>query len=1033
MDIMQRFLTLACLSLLITLNSTAIAQSNHYQVELLTEKDGFSTSEIYSIAQDNNGFLWFGTADNGLMKYDGRKVTFYENDIDKKNSLSHNNAGNIFIDKNGVFWVGTWGGGVNRYQPKINQFQHFKYSQDAPHSISSNRIQSIHQDTQGDMWFGTYADGLNKLQKNGQDFEQFKHAEDRVTSLSNNRIWSIRNAHKDSLWIGTSFGLNLFNKISKSFKRFLPEPDNKGSGRNQIRHILAINKEYVLVGTKAGILHFNRSQNVFSEIVDQQQNSLGRIYSLQKDTKGNIWVGSNKGLFKLEPGFSKFRHISLPNEGPIRIIFQDKQGIIWATSEKYGIYKITPNKNFFELSDTRLTTPNELISDINGDLLIANAKSALFKIEKNTKKITLLNSSLFSSLNHKNEQIERNAKQIEDEFPLLHQTSASTLWYAQQNYLLKYDIESGIAQQIKKSNTQDTPLNELRALNSSQDGKIWIGSYKSGLHIYDPINNSFEHFMPNANDPYSLSHAEVLVIYRDKQNRMWVGTGKGLNLWDQQLDGFHHYQMVIGDSTRLFGNAVKSIFQSREGVIWIATKSGLYKLNEDSKKFQRVLAQNQKINGLIKSISDDQEGNLWLTTNKGISKFNPNNNHVINYDKGDGLLGVKYYDDAIAKTGDDYIYVSGPLGIDYFHPLQIKAQQNHVNVVLTGFQKMGSTALLDKPYPYVKEIKLAYHENFFSLEFAALDLYSPGKNKYAYKLEGFDKNWVHIGNKNTATYTNLDGGKYRFIVKTSNNDSEWMESDLAIDIIIASPPWKTWWAYSLYLVIILTAFVIFVRFKSRQDKKEINKQKLFVIELEKQVAMKTISLLEKTQALQDANLELKNLTYKDALSGLYNRRYFDKQLLKEISRHQRQQEGLTLVICDIDYFKRYNDHYGHIGGDKCLQKVSECLSNTVSRSSDSICRYGGEEFAIILPNTQQIQAIKIVKDIKSALAKLAIEHSKSPVNESITMSFGIYSIVPSDKTTATVMISEADEALYISKATGRNCYTIAGAKMDLAG
>ena len=932
-DFMSNLLRMISVVAFCLLSHITLAQDTNYKIELLSEDDGFVSSEIYSIIQDYQGFLWFGTAENGLMNYDGKKVSVFENDIGNPSSLSHNNAGNILLEKSGAIWVGTWGGGANRYDPKTNIFQHFKNDPSNDTSLSSNRVQSIHQDAQGTLWFGTYADGLNRQSEDHEVFERFQHDDAIETTISNNRIWVIRDAGPNSLWVGTSYGLNFYNKKTKEFKAYLPAPESSAtSGKNQIRHIMQSKQGDLYLGTEGGVLVFNQKEETFQAIKGTDQNPIGKIYSLIEDRSGLIWAASDVGLFQFMPELKSFSRIEMPYEGAIRIVFQDKQGIIWATSETYGIYKITRNRNFFELNGNKLQSPNGLIRDFDGNLIIATADGTLCRVQKGTKAITELSSDIFSSL-PLDSAARKNARQMRSYKPVLHQTSDTTLWFAQQSSLLKYQIDTGVATEIRH-----TGIEEVRAINSTVDGRIWVGTYKNGLHVYDTTKDEFEHLMPQSGNPFSLSHAEVLVMYRDKQNRLWVGTGKGLNLWDDEKKRFHTFKERPDDKTSLLGNIIQAIYQTSDGVIWVGTKKGLNRLDENTNKFQRFTTQNGLNSGLIKSISDDDDGNLWLATNKGITKLNPETNAIRNYDQDDGLLGVKYYTDALAKTDDGHIFISGPRGIDYFNPLQIKQSKNNAKVVLTGFRKMGSATLLDKPFPYVENIYLSYHENFFSLEFAALDLYAPKKNKYAYMLEGFDKEWIHIGNQNTASYTNLDGGTYLFKVKTSNGDDEWSDGGLAVTIAITPPLWKTWWAYCLYILAFIFGLFVYVKFKTHAQNVEIHQQKLFVETLEHQVSQKTASLSEKTTALEAANIELEHLTYTDALSGLYNRRYFDRNLMQEITRHKRQKETLALVICDIDYFKLYNDHYGHIGGDNCIQKVSACMGSIVNRSSDSIWR-----------------------------------------------------------------------------------------------
>ena len=208
---------------------------NEYSVKKLTAEDGFVSSEIYSIIQDDQGFLWFGTAENGVMRYDGRKVVLFEFDKLSDNGLSHNDAGNLMLAKDGSIWIGTWGGGANRYNLRTGRFENFIASESQASGVSSNRIQSLLHDQTGVIWLGSYDKGLNKYLGNNQFEHIFKTVEG-SSSLSHNRIWDIEDKDQTHLWVATSYGLNLFDKKNKTFTHYFPEPDNKTpTGGNEIR------------------------------------------------------------------------------------------------------------------------------------------------------------------------------------------------------------------------------------------------------------------------------------------------------------------------------------------------------------------------------------------------------------------------------------------------------------------------------------------------------------------------------------------------------------------------------------------------------------------------------------------------------------------------------------------------------------------------------------------------------------------------------------------------------------------------------
>ena len=239
---------------------------NEYSIEMLTEEDGFVTSEIYSIIQDNQGLLWFGTAENGVMRYDGRKVSLFEFDSMNDKGLSSNHAGNLMLDHQGNIWIGTWGGGVNVYNPQKGHFKHFIYDPKRAKSLSSNRIQSLFHDQQKNVWLGSYDNGLSRYLGN-DNFENIGKKDGKASSLSHNRVWDIEDNDSRSLWIATSFGLNLYNKDKRTFSHFFPDPKNTTpTGSNEIRNILKTSNNQLYIGTRDGLFTFDITSSHFTPI-----------------------------------------------------------------------------------------------------------------------------------------------------------------------------------------------------------------------------------------------------------------------------------------------------------------------------------------------------------------------------------------------------------------------------------------------------------------------------------------------------------------------------------------------------------------------------------------------------------------------------------------------------------------------------------------------------------------------------------------------------------------------------------------------
>ena len=992
-------------------NDSLSSMTNEYSVELLTEEDGFVSSEIYSIVQDTQGLLWFGTAENGVMRYDGRKVTLFEFDSMSSKGLSHNDAGNLMLDRDGRVWIGTWGGGANLYQSKTGEFQHFIHDPQRSDSISSNRIQSLFHDKNDSIWLGSYDHGLSRYIGNNS-FEHIEKIDGVKSSLSHNRIWDIEDNNSESLWVATSFGLNLYHKHLKTFSHFFPDPDNPTpTGANEIRNILKTSQGKIYVGTQKGPFTFNAETGLFTQLKTIDDEYIGQVNSMIEDQEGYVWFVSSSGLFRQSNTSSQIEKFNLEHNNGLRIIFEDSSKTIWVTSENHGIYKIVPHRKFKSINNPALTAPNGITVDANGDLLIVSSSSQLYKWQVSSQKLEILSDPIFRNDNGYgvNRLVER---------PIIYPDDNNNVWVAQDHGLAKFNLQTKQVELLKypKSDPNYSEFRELRALSTDKKGNLWIGTYKNGVYRYDILTKSFIHLDASL----GLSHPEVLVIFKDKAQNIWVGTGNGVNLWDDIKQEFISYKSDNTKKDSLLGQIVQDIHQARDGSIWIATQKGLNLYLPKTKSFQHFDKRHGLPTSLIRAIEDDESGHLWLTTNKGISKLNPLSREVTNFDSYNGLLGLNYYANSLVRGGHETLFTSSQRGIEFFDTSKIEDDNNEYNIVLTGFNKMGQPVILDKPYSYITEIELSYLDYFFSFEFSVLDYISPSKNQYAYKLEGYDNNWIEIGNRNVAAFTNLDGGSYTLLVKATNSSGKWGEKLLSINLYVSPPIWKTWWAYSFYILMTALVVFIFIYFRTRIQRTEIIRQKQFVLTLEEQVIEKTTSLKTQASVLLAANKKLEVLTYQDGLTGLYNRRYFDKTLTQEIKRHYRQKQPLSLILCDIDHFKLYNDCYGHQQGDLCLKEVAQCIIDNVARSTDANCRYGGEEFALILPNTSVEESTIVAQRLCLAIENMRIAHEKSKNSAFVTMTLGVVTNPPEQKTSVDSIVLSVDKALYNGKSKGRN-------------
>lgn len=314
---------------------------NEYSIEKFTANDGFVSSEIYSIIQDTQGFLWFGTAESGVMRYDGKKVRLFESNNDVVKGLSHNDAGNLMLDRNGNIWVGTWGGGANKYDPATGAFQRFSHDPNSAESLSSNRIQSLFHDNTGTIWLGTYNKGLNKYLGDSKFLRVLKE-EGTDNGLSHNRVWDIIDNDEETLWVATSYGLNLLNKTALTATHYFPDADNStATGANEIRSLLMTNSGHFYVATQEGPFLFLPDTGRFIAQLTKDGRSLGQVNSMIEDHQGDVWFVSTNGLYRHTGSDNTVEKMDFGYDNGLRIIFEDKTHTKWITSEVHGIFKLS--------------------------------------------------------------------------------------------------------------------------------------------------------------------------------------------------------------------------------------------------------------------------------------------------------------------------------------------------------------------------------------------------------------------------------------------------------------------------------------------------------------------------------------------------------------------------------------------------------------------------------------------------------------------------------------------------------------------
>jgi PAS domain S-box-containing protein len=822
-------------------------QPDNIRFKHLSIEQGLSQSYANCIIQDNSGFIWIGT-ETGLNKYDGYTFTVYESHADNLNSLSNSYILSICKDRNGMFWVGTEKG-LNRFDPGKDQFTRYLHDPDDPYSISHDRINSICEDGNGSVWVGT-GKGLNRFDQQKQKFFRYFTYPDNPKNLSNNNVRSVYIDKSGVLWIGTyGGGLNRFDHEKEEFSCYKNVPDDPGSLSND--NVLSIyeDKSGILwIGTDGGLNRFDPEKKQFFcyNNVPDDPNSISdnQVNVIYEDKTGVLWIGTGSGglnIFDRE----KERFVCYKNspDNPNSLshnrvisIYEGNSGCLWFGTRGGGInifnretqkfihYKTDPN-NPNSLNDNMIWAIHE---DRYGIFWIGTDVGGLNKFDRKRNTFTHY---IHNPDDPKSISYNRVVRICEDR--------SGVLWIGTFRGLNTFNRETG--QFIHYKFDPDDPYslsdNRVICILEDQSEVLWIGTKGGGLNKFDRNTEKFIHYKFDPDDPYSLSNNKVYDICMDRSGVLWVGTfGGGLNKFDMEKETFKRYQSDPDNPNSLSDNFIFSLHVDRSGIVWIGTAyGGLNKLDPAGDNFISFTVKDGLPDNTIYSILEDDKGNLWMGTNRGIAKFNSKIKEFKNFDEKNGLQSNEFNAEVAYKSKNGEMFFGGINGFNSFFPDSIQDNPFIPPIVITDFKifnkpvPIGKMAddrvILEKPITETREIQLSYKDNVFSFEFSALHYVAPDKNQYAYLVEGLEEEWNYAGNRRYVTYANLNPGEYVFKVKGSNNDGVWNEEGTSVKITIVPPFWKTWWFYTLCIILtisIIAAILIhqIIRFKKQKEEDE---------------------------------------------------------------------------------------------------------------------------------------------------------------------------------------------------------------------
>jgi signal transduction histidine kinase/ligand-binding sensor domain-containing protein/DNA-binding response OmpR family regulator len=826
---MSRLLVLllsACINCL-----TLAGQKTNFQFSHLDISRGLSNNQVTSILKDQKGFLLIGTM-SGLNRYDGYQFKTFTNSARDTTSISGDFIISIRECPGKKIWIETRSGS-NIYDPATEKFERNHVAYLRKLGIPSNStIYNIVKDKEGNFLF--LADNLTLY--------KYAVATGKTSILyrsdnPGNTIATVSSDNSNQYWLIHNNGV--LKKVDAKTGRILLQTDEltKVFGKGNVYYQLFIDNDNELwiysVGNNMGLTRYNPSTNTF---IHYQKNggyprlNADLIANVQQDNNGNIWICTDHGgvnLFNKKENTIHYLLNSVDDEkslsdNSISCVYKDNEGIIWLGTFKKGISYYHQNIIKFPVHRRQPSNPNSLsfndvdrfVEDPKGNLWIGTNGGGLIYFDRLNNKFT----QFLHQPGNKN-SISNN---IIVSLLIDHK---KRLWVG--SYFGGLDcLQNGKFTHYRNDSSNASTLSDDRVWDIFEDSKnnLWIGTLSGGLNKFDEQHNNFIRYTTSS--PHPLHSNLVGVIMEDRrQGNLWLGTYNGIDVLDPSTGQVRHIDNYTGNPHGLSNNNVTTLFQDSRGLIWAGTGNGLSVYNSKQNNFQSFYKEDGLPEKVILNIVEDNSGRLWVSTKKGVSQisvkqtYNPDDPIAItctNYDELDGLQGEEFNEKAALKTSKGEIVFGGPNGFNLFNPDEIIPDRSTPNLVFTDLQlfnksvgigeKINGRIVLPQSISNTSSIILHYNENILAIEFAALNFYNPEKIKYAYKLDGFNGDWVVIDGKvRKAIYTNLDPGSYTFRVKASYANGEWSGKELSLKIRIRPPFWRTPVAFIIYALILAIA------------------------------------------------------------------------------------------------------------------------------------------------------------------------------------------------------------------------------------
>jgi diguanylate cyclase (GGDEF)-like protein len=941
-----------------------------------------------ALVQDGDGFLWVGTQ-GGLARWDGYRFHSYAPDPAAPGSLPDGWVRTLHLDAQKQLWIGTNGGGLVRYDRAQDRFVPVPVGPAGPDRV---HVSAIADDGAGGLWVGTGSTLVHLAPGTAEIMTT-----DQPAGLPEGGVLSLLHDGQDRLWIGTETGLG---RLDGGRFTAVPLPDGTlkvtalaqddngriwigtanhgayrleagairpvvGTASDTVSAIAQSGPHEVWIATRGdGILALDTAAGTAQRIHHDRtrSDSLAHddVWALLQDSAGSMWAGGTGGLSYHTRGlgavstlFGAGARADGISEPDVYSVLPTKDGKVWLGFMSGGVDILDPTGTRVaqlrpDATRPDAALPNDVVTTMaeagGGDVYVGTVRG-IYRVDGHTRQASLV------TLPGRDPHAWVNSLLLDD----------GVLWVAGYNDGL-WGGRPG----------SDTPLFGLadsaklndRSVNSLVRGPardLWIGT-SNGLDRLDLDTHAIERIEPDPANPAGFPARFVSSMLIDRQGRLWAGTyGGGIAV--------------------MTGRAADGRAQFRR----LGPADGLPHLNVD-----KLLL--------------DGTGQVWAGTDDGLAVIDPTSFAIRALHRAEGSPLGDYFDNAgaVDQAGAPLFGAKG--GLTVVQADRLEAWSFRPPVVVSDLRVGGDSVPIGRfnGAGLVPPLMLKPDGNSLAVEFAALDFTAPERNRYAYRLEGFDKDWIETDpTRRLAAYTNLPPGRYRLHLRGTNRDGVWTQPDRIIPIRVLPAWYQTWWFMAAAAALGLAMVATIVRSRTAYLRRH-------QAALERQI-------VERTADLSSANRRLFELATIDPLTGCANRRHFIERAHELVALGERHALPVSLIIMDLDHFKRVNDTHGHPAGDEVLRLAGRTSRDHI-RAADLLGRIGGEEFALLMPHTSADGARLFADRLRQAIGEAEAEIDGGRVR--ITVSLGLAERRPGESFDQ--LYARADAALYAAKAGGRN-------------